>query len=298
LIDGGTPPGEIAVLYRANFQSRAIEDAFLSRSLPYQLLGTRFFERKEVKDILAFLRLALNPDSTGDLSRIINVPPRGIGKITLLKILENKKETLSGATAEKVQVFDELMASIRESARAKRLSETIKHVIKGSGLEDMLKKGGEEELERLENLRELVSLATRYDEYDPAVGAEHLLEDAALQSDQDELKDGDSAVRLMTVHAAKGLEFDCVCISGLEEGLFPHERLSDERTDEEEERRLFYVALTRARRKVFLSFTHIRTVYGSQRMNVPSSFLADIPDEHLAEANPAESGHERIIEID
>lgn len=298
MIASGVRPSEIAVLYRANYQSRALEDAFLNSGVPYQMLGTRFFERKEIKDILSFLRLALNPESSGDLSRIINVPVRGIGKITLLKILEGKRDTLTGATALKVAHFFDFIAEIRETVKYKRLSDTLKFIIKMSGLEAELKKGGEEELERLENMRELVSLSVRYDEYEPLIAAEHLLEDAALQSDQDELKETQDAVRLMTVHSAKGLEFPYVFIVGLEEGLFPHERLSDEGIDTEEERRLFYVALTRAGKKIFLSYAHVRTIYGSQRVNIASSFVHDLKDEHIESANPTESGFERTILLD
>ena len=174
--------------------------------------------------------------------------------------------------------------------------------MKRTGLEDELRKGGDEGLERLENLRELVTLATRYSEYDPEEAVEHFMEDAALQSDQDELKEKEEqdAVRLMTVHAAKGLEFPYVFITGLEEGLFPHERLDDSGVDHEEERRLFYVALTRAEKKVFLSFAHMRTIFGSQRVNVPSSFLSDISDELLEQKNPGgdESGYETVVYLD
>lgn len=298
LVVSGVNPSEIAVLYRANFQSRTLEDAFMNSNVPYQMLGTRFFERKEIKDILSFLRLALNPESTGDLARIINVPARGIGKVTLLKILEGKRETITGATRDKVAHFFDFIEQIAECAKNKKLSETLKFIIKVSGLESELKKGGEEELERLENMRELVSLATKYDDEEPLEGVEQLLETAALQSDQDELKETQDAVRLMTVHSAKGLEFPYVFIVGLEEGLFPHERLSDEGIDTEEERRLFYVALTRAGKKIFLSYAHVRTIYGSQRVNIASSFVHDLKDEHIESANPTESGYERTILLD
>jgi DNA helicase II / ATP-dependent DNA helicase PcrA len=127
---------------------------------------------------------------------------------------------------------------------------------------------------------------------------EHILEDSALGSDQDELKEDSDAVRLMTVHASKGLEFPYVFITGLEEGLFPHERLSEERIDEEEERRLFYVALTRAEKKLFLTYAHMRTIFGSQRINAPSSFLHDIRDELIENANPTESGYETTVYLD
>ena len=301
LVTDGTDPSSIAVLFRANFQSRVLEEAFLKYNVPYQMLGTKFFERREIKDILSYVRLALNPKSTGDLARIINVPVRGIGKITVLKLLEGKKETISGKTRAQVDGFMTMMDEIREALGQKSLRDALKYLVKRTGIEDELKQGGEIELERLENIQELVSLATQYEEYTGLDGAQKLLEDATLQSDQDALDEKDrnkSGVKLMTIHAAKGLEFSYVFITGMEEGLFPHERLSDERIDEEEERRLFYVALTRAMKKVFLSFAGIRTVFGSQRINAPSSFLEDISDAHMVSANPQESGHERTVYLD
>lgn len=305
LIESGAAPSDIAVLYRTNFQSRVLEEAFLSYEIPYQLLGTKFFERREVKDVLSFLRLALNPDSAADLARIINVPARGIGKVTLLKVLEGKRNELTGAVGEKVERFETMMRDITDSARTKPVSETLKFIIARTGIETELKKSGlEEDLERLENLRELVTLATRYDGDDAEASVEGLLENAALQSDQDELanKEERNAVRLMTVHAAKGLEFPYVFITGLEEGLFPHERLDDAGIDREEERRLFYVALTRAEKKVFLTFAQVRTIFGSQRINVPSSFLDDISEEHIEATRHmprrGSSGFERTIFLD
>lgn len=302
LIKSGASPSHIAVLYRTNFQSRVLEEAFLNYSVPYQLLGTKFFERREVKDVLSYLRLAMNPDSTSDLARVINEPARGIGKVTLLKLLEGKREELKGATREKVALFDALITDIAATAREKKLSDTFKFIMKRTGIEEALKKDGEEGLERIENLRELVSLATKYDGEEPETAIEMLLEEAALQSDQDEIKakEEQDAVRLMTVHAAKGLEFPYVFITGLEQGLFPHERLSDEKIDDEEERRLFYVALTRAEKKVFLSFAHMRTIFGSQRINAPSQFLSDIREELIEHANPSgrESGYETTVYLD
>lgn len=294
LINDGADPSSIAVLYRTNFQSRSLEEAFLNFDVPYQLLGTKFFERREVKDVLSYLRLALNPGSNADLTRVINTPARGIGKVTMLKVVEGKRADLNKGAAAKVKVFDDIMMDIANTAKAKPLSQTIKFIMKRSGIESHFKdEGTDEALERLENLRELVSLATRYDSIEPNEAVEQLLETAALQSDQDEIKDKEelNAVRLMTVHAAKGLEFSYVFITGLEEGLFPHERLDDARIDQEEERRLFYVALTRAQKKVYLTYAHMRTIFGSQRINLPSSFLNDINADYVETANPDGSGH-------
>lgn len=305
LISAGRKPSEIAVLYRTNFQSRALEEAFLNYSVPYQLLGTKFYERKEVKDVLSYLRLALNPGSMADLVRVINEPVRGIGKVTMLKVVEGKRSELKGAVLEKVSRFDQIMQDIADEARTKPLAETLKFIIKRTGIETELKKNGtEDDLSRLENLQELVTLARRYDEMDPEEAVESLLETAALQSDQDELKDKEEqdASRLMTIHAAKGLEFPVVFICGLEEGLFPHERLDDTGIDHEEERRLFYVALTRASEKIYLTYAHLRTIYGSQRVNLPSSFLNDINTKHIESNNPggfgSSSGYETTIFLD
>lgn len=304
LIADGADPTSIAVLYRTNFQSRSLEEAFLNFEVPYQLLGTKFFERKEVKDVLSYLRLALNPGSNADLARVINEPARGIGKVTLLKIIEGKRSDLNKGAQEKLALFDSIMADITQTANEKPLSETIKFIMKRSGIEGMYREEATEEaLERLENLRELVTLSARYDGLPPLEAVEVLLESAALQSDQDEIKDKEelNAVRLMTIHAAKGLEFSYVFISGLEEGLFPHERLDDGKTDKEEERRLFYVALTRAEKKIFLTYAHMRTIFGSQRINLPSSFLNDISKEHVETGNPISgngSGYETTIYLD
>lgn len=304
LIEEGAEPSSIAILYRTNFQSRSLEEAFLNFSVPYQLLGTKFFERKEVKDVLSYLRLALNPGSNADLTRVINTPARGIGKVTMLKVIEGNRGDLNKGALTKVEAFDKIMLDIAQTATAKPLSETIKFIMDRSGIEGNLKsEGTEDAMERLENLRELVTLASRFNDTDPSEAVEQLLETAALQSDQDELKEKEeqNAVRLMTIHASKGLEFGHVFITGLEEGLFPHERLGDGQTDEEEERRLFYVALTRAETKLFLTYAHMRTIFGTQRVNMPSSFLNDISTQYVETDEPEEgksSGYETTVYLD
>jgi len=299
LIKSGVSPKDIAVLYRANFQSRALEEAFLTQDVPYQVLGVKFFERKEVKDILSFLRASLNPDSMADVKRIINVPPRGIGKVTLLKIFAGQEQTLSPSMQKKVADFKNMLNQIKDKACNKKISETIKFVMKITGIENLLKKGTEEDQERLENIKELVTLATKYDILSPEEGVQKLLEDASLASDQDSLhikkENENNAVRLMTVHASKGLEFPFVFITGLEDGLFPHSGFGDSNKNErgEEERRLFYVALTRAEKKAYLTYTSIRTVFGMKQVNMPSEFIADIDDELLE----SESLIENIISL-
>lgn len=291
----GMQPRDFAVLYRANFQSRAAEEALLRADIPYQVLGTRFFERKEVKDALSFVRAAIFQTSA-DLARIANTPPRGIGKVTLLKILAGREEELTGKVKEKVGELRKLLNSIAEAADKLRPSELMRYVATETGMERAFKEDKLEGAERLENLKELVSLAARYDDY-PLVsetslhtGLDAFLESAALASDQDELKDDANAVRLMTVHASKGLEFKVVFITGLEEGLFPYQREGGEEADTEEERRLMYVAITRAQKKLYLCYASYRTVFGAKSATLPSSFLSDIPSELLELEAPERLG--------
>ncbi|MFA6274329.1 MAG: UvrD-helicase domain-containing protein [Candidatus Paceibacterota bacterium] len=300
--------GEIAILYRANFQSRALEEAMLRYNIPYQVLGVKFFERKEIKDTLAYLRSALNPQSLSDIKRIINFPTRGIGKTTLLKLFAGEKENLPIKMKLKINNFYETLEAIKEKIETSKASDVIKFTVKKSGIESELSSGTEEDLERLENIKELATLALKYDNL-PArnasgiadaggkngEGIEKLLEDASLASDQDSIiyappnlpkgkeKENINAIKLMTVHASKGLEFKNVFITGLEDGLFPHQKQNEAETaeDAEEERRLFYVALTRAKEKLFLSFANFRTIFGSRQINAPSEFLSDIPADIL-----------------
>jgi len=278
------------VLYRANFQSRVLEESFMRRSVPYQVLGTRFFERKEVKDIIAYLRASLNPDSLQDLKRIINVPTRGIGKTTVAKIFSGMEESLPNNTKIKIRKFRKLLDGIGKISRERKPSESIRFIIRESGLEDEWKVGGKDEsADRLENAYEFANFASRYDHLSPEEGILELLSETALQSDQDEMREDHSAVRLLTVHASKGLEFDIVFIAGLEDGLFPHQRINDSNItpeESEEERRLFYVAVTRARQKVFLSYAQMRTRFGRREVNMPSEFIFDIPEEFVEEENP------------
>lgn len=299
-IENGTPPREIAILYRENFQSRVLEEALLSFQIPYRVLGTRFFERAEVKDTLSYLRAALNPQSKNDMARIIAVPPRGIGKVTLDKMLAG--EPLPKAASAKVEAFKKILEKIKYAIETLPAAEAVRYAAEESGIEAMLKKDEEEGQERLGNIRELMNLAVRYDTEAPPAGIERLLEEAALQSDQDSMdtakvhgRNDQNAVSLMTVHASKGLEFDTVFITGLEQGLFPSIREGDPSAsfgasrDEEEERRLFYVALTRARKRLFLSYANERMKYGSREGAVPSEFLDDIDQRLLSEMRPRRS---------
>ncbi|MHB1330644.1 MAG: ATP-dependent helicase [Minisyncoccota bacterium] len=304
----GSASDEIAVLYRANFQSRVLEEAFLRHKVPYQLLGTRFFDRREVKDILSYLRASLNSECLSDIKRVINVPTRGIGKATIAKIFANDESTLPASTRQKISRFRKLLSDIRERALSSKPSETVAYIIASSGLESEWKNGKEEDQDRLENAYELVAFATRYDHLEPEEGVEAFLADSALQSDQDALSEEKTGVRLMTVHSSKGLEFDTVFVSGLEDGLFPHQKITKEgitAEESEEERRLFYVAITRARKKIFLTYAQARTVFGQRQVNIPSEFIFDIPEELVEEVDwndidtPRQGrGRNPIFEID
>jgi DNA helicase-2/ATP-dependent DNA helicase PcrA len=246
----------------------------------YNLLGTKFFERKEVKDVMSYLRAAVNRSSQPDLKRVFETPKKGIGKTTVAKIFSNM-EIPAAATAkvEKVYSFLDL---IMERLATEPLSHVMQMIIVDSGMEKEMLEGSSEDRERLENARELVSLTVRYDE---SVGMDVLtqfLEETALQSDQDNDTKDKGGVRLMTVHASKGLEFDHVFIVGLEQDLFPHKNIGNRKRsveEEEEERRLFYVAVTRARKHLYLCYAELRTIFGQKQINAPSEFLEDVPEE-------------------
>lgn len=288
LIDSGVKAETIAVLYRANFQSRILEDAMLRYSIPYQVLGVKFFDRKEVRDVLSYLKAAFNREAFSDLKRALMFPKKGIGKVALAKILGGQIESLPVKVKIATKEFFSTLDKIRIFAENHLPSETIKFVLQASGVEQEFRNSKlEEDQDRLENIRELVTFAGKYDSFPPLEGIEKLIEEAALVSDQDslsveanmkkeKLKKG---VKLMTVHASKGLEFEYVFIVGLEEDLFPHARRDESDTDMEEERRLFYVAVTRAKEKLFLSYATLRTLFGETKLQYPSTFLKDVPPE-------------------
>ena len=274
----GNDPEDIAILYRANFQSRVLEEALLDKQIPYQVLGIKFFERKEIKDLLSYIRASYNRESLSDIKRIINIPVRGIGKTTIAKLFANQKNDLPKGMQEKINNFYILLDEIKCYMESHKPSESIKYLIEKSGIKDELSHGTSDEQERLENMMELVTLAIKYDNLPDGIGMEKLLEDASLSSDQDTLMHKGKGVRLMTVHASKGLEFKYVFITGLEQDLFPHSKDgSRKKEDNEEERRLFYVAVTRAREKLFLSYASLRTIFGMKQVNTPSEFIYDIP---------------------
>ncbi|MBU4223697.1 UvrD-helicase domain-containing protein [Patescibacteria group bacterium] len=292
----GANPSDIAVLFRANFQSRILEEFCLKRKVPYQMLGTQFYQRKEIKDIFAYIKAAMNTNDLMSVKRIINVPPRGIGKVTILNYFAGKK--LPEETQKKITRFLNILVLINEKIKKEKASTAVRFAIEESGLRDFFQNGSDDDKERMENLKELVTIATRYDGLKPCEGIEKMLTDAALMSEQDSIDRKKNSVRLMTAHSAKGLEFKTVFIVGLEEGLFPHSGWGGNFEEKnEEERRLFYVALTRAQEKLFLSFSVSRMIYGSKQLNLASRFLSDIP-EHLVKLEEFCPGAEDVIEYD
>ncbi len=280
LIAEGQNPESIAVLYRANFQSRILEEAFLRANVAYNLLGTKFFERKEVKDVMSYLRAAVNRSSQPDLRRVFETPKRGIGKVTVAKIFAGE-EIPKTAEAKVIGVYT-FLDKIMETLETEPLSFVMQMIIVDSGMEREMLEGSSEDRERLENARELVSLTVRYDGTTGSEALTQFLEETSLQSDQDNDTEEKGGVRLMTIHASKGLEFDCVFVVGLEQDLFPHKNIGGRKRnkeEEEEERRLFYVAVTRARKHLYLCYAELRTIFGQKQINAPSEFLDDVPEE-------------------
>jgi DNA helicase-2/ATP-dependent DNA helicase PcrA len=280
LIASGEGGENMAVLYRANFQSRVLEEAFIKANVTYNLLGTKFFERKEVKDVMAYLRSAVNRLSQPDLKRVFETPKKGIGKSTVAKIFAG--EELKVGVDVKVKQVYAFLDKIIETLQTEPLSHVIHMIIVDSGMEKEMLEGSSDDRERLENIRELVSLTIRYDHISGMEALNDFLEETSLVSDQDSDTKEKKGVRLMTIHASKGLEFDHVFITGLEHDLFPHKNIGNRKQtkeEQEEERRLFYVAVTRARKYLYLCYAEIRTIFGQKQINAPSEFLEDVPEE-------------------
>jgi len=296
LIDRGYKLKDMVVLYRTNTQSRALEEALLENNFPYKIVGgIKFYQRKEIKDIIAYLRYLLNPKDLTSLKRIINVPARGIGKSLFLTYLVESSQAQNSELINKIRHarprmdmrgkeslknFELLIENLRENIRILPAANFIKYLLKKIKYREYLDDNSINSEERWENVKELVSLAAKYNQPTPPEGIEKLLEDATLVSDADEIEPTDNVVNLMTLHAAKGLEFPVVFMVGMEEGIFPHSRSLFNPQELEEERRLCYVGLTRAKDKVFLTYALRRTHFGSIQANPPSRFLSEIPD-HL-----------------
>jgi len=292
---------EFVVLYRTNAQSRVMEEVFMRYGIPYRIVGgIKFYERKEVKDILSYLRLVQNNSEDVSLLRIINTPSRKIGAKTIQYVREFAKrhdlsmfkgmlladeiEEIPESKAKAIEEFVSIIKELEKLNTEHSASGMIKYVLEKSGYQKMLNDGSVEGEARLENIRELISVSQKYDDLEAGMSLNIFLEEISLITDLDTISDTDNAVTLMTVHSAKGLEFENVFITGLEEGIFPHNRSLMDQSELEEERRLLYVAMTRAKEQLYLLHSRRRMLYGDVKNNVPSQFLVDIKDE-LVETN-------------
>jgi len=327
----GLALSEIAVLYRSNAQSRVLEHALFNAALPYRVYGgMRFFERAEVKHALAYMRLLATPDDDGAFLRVVNFPPRGVGARTLENLQDAARGagtslwqvacagTVGGKAGSSLATFVRQIDAMRAATAGLPLPEAVEHVNAASGLIAHYKteKDGQD---RLDNLEELVSAADSFlREADLAVDAPisngatgedpaqtgavdpltAFLSHAALEAGETQAAEGRPALQLMTVHAAKGLEFHTVFVTGLEEGLFPHENSLSEYDGVEEERRLMYVAITRARRRLYLTHAQSRMLHGQVRYNIPSRFLDDVPREQIAWLSPPRRWSRGAIDVD
>jgi DNA helicase II / ATP-dependent DNA helicase PcrA len=291
---------DMAILYRSNAQSRALEHALVNGRMPYRVYGgLRFFERQEIKHALAYLRLLANPDDDNALLRVINLPARGIGARTVenlqqasaaagVSLWQAACSAGGGRSAASIAKFVLLVDAMRERAEGLTLAETVSLVIDDSGLRLMYEQDKKDSEDRLANLDELINAASGFMPDDPSLALIEFLTSAALESGEHQAEAGEDALQLMTVHAAKGLEFDAVFVSGLEEGLFPHENSMNDDKGLEEERRLMYVALTRARKRLYLTCAQSRMLHGQSRYPIRSRFVDEIPVELL---HVLSSGH-------
>ena len=316
LVNSGIKRTEIALLYRSNAQSRIIEHALFSAAIPYRVYGgLRFFERAEIKHALAYLRLLENPNDDTSFSRVVNFPTRGIGARSIEAVQDSARaqnsslylaaSTLDGKAGAALGGFVRLVDHMREATRHNTLPETVEFVIQHSGLIQhyLSEREGQD---RVENLQELINAATAFIAEEgygqdataatlPGENAQGMVEvsplaaflsHASLEAGDNQAQAGQDAVQLMTVHSAKGLEFTSVFITGLEEGLFPHENSINEQNGLEEERRLMYVAITRAKERLYLSHTQSRMLHGQVRYNMPSRFLEELPSDSLKWLTP------------
>ncbi len=286
---------DVAIFYRVNALTRNLEGALLDARVPYQIArGVAFYQRKEIKDVLAYLRLAVNPRDVAAFKRIINVPSRGLGKVTVERVLArvqatgrpvlevlNDPESIPGAkkAVSALRSFVGLMTAVQRAAGGASVQDAVEYVMRHSGL--IATWDGEPGNDALDNVKELITAAAEYDRQHPdgSGSVTGWLEQISLISDVDAIEEGAGAVTLMTLHAAKGLEFDVIFIAGVEHGLLPHERGENERADVEEERRLLFVGMTRARRALTLTSVRWRSVWGRTQRRAKSLFLKELPQE-------------------
>lgn len=296
LVYKGYKLSDIAILYRTNVQSRTFEEAFMKEGLPYKLVGgLKFYDRKEVKDILAYLKFIQNPNDNISLRRIINTPKRGIGDATLGKVQDyafntndsiygvllniDRVSDLSQRAKNSVKPFVEMMNGLMAKMEIMGIKDFIEEVINSSGyIEDLEKDNTVESRTRIENIKDLISVALTFEEKNPESNMEDFLASVSLLSDVDKTEDQDNVITMMTVHSAKGLEFPVIFLVGMEEGLFPISRSFDSDDDMEEERRLCYVAVTRAEEILYITNAQKRTIYGNTSYTIPSRFIDEMGD--------------------
>ena len=289
---------DFAVLFRTNAQARVLEEVFMKAGTPYKLIGgIKFYARKEIKDIISYLKLIQNTNDNIALKRIINEPKRGIGDtaldkldmlasesgISIFELIQNSNNLVGIRSAGNIILFRDMMNDLIKLKDTMKVCELIKKVLKDSGYEDMLNSEGTKETEiRFDNLMEFIGVAMEFENENAENTLGDFLESIALVSDVDNLDESAEAVTLMTMHSAKGLEFENVFLVGMEEGLFPSKRSIEEDFDTEEERRLCYVAITRAKQHLYITNTKKRTLYGSTSYSIPSRFIDEIPENLLS----------------
>ena len=293
----GVPYGDMAILYRTNAQSRVLEEALIKRALPYTMVGgTKFYDRKEIKDVLAYLRVLYNPFDDLSLLRIINVPKRSIGATTVAKLQDYARangtslfmtltqlhlvDSIKGKTKEKLEEFGILIFTLVAEMEDRTVLDILESILDRTGYLAQLEESTDpQDQARAENIGELLSVAKDFQDTNPTGTVEDFLEQVALVNDVDSFEQEESKVTLMTLHAAKGLEFPIVFLGGLEEGLFPHSRTLMNPEEIEEERRLAYVGITRAEKELYISNATTRTVFGRTSSYLPSRFIDEIPEE-------------------
>jgi DNA helicase II / ATP-dependent DNA helicase PcrA len=296
--------GNFAILYRINAQSRPFEDCLIRNNIPYTIVGGfKFYDRQEIKDAIAYLRVIANPADTVSLLRIINTPRRGVGKGTIENLMNASRElgvplweiisdetsvnTVAGRAAKAVNKLAKTLTEFQEKVESLSASEILSQIMEASGYVDELRQQGTEEADtRVENVLELYNAVRQFEEENEETKLPDFLANASLASDLDNLQEGQQKVSLMTLHSAKGLEFPIVFLVGLEQGIFPHFRSLNDPVAIEEERRLCYVGLTRAKEQLFLTHARERYVWGNKEAKVPSQFLGELPEELLGSNLP------------
>lgn len=292
--------GDFAILYRTNAQSRVLEETMVKKQIPYKMIGgVRFYQRREIKDLLAYLRVLVNPDDDVSLMRIINVPKRGIGKATLdkLKTLAEYKDIsiykvikisdrteLTTRIKNNLREFHTMMEDFIDKSSEKTIPELMDYILDKTGyIDELMSENTPNAQSRIENLKEMISAGIEFEKRNPNASLDEFLTELALLTDVDNLDEQEQAVVLMTLHGAKGLEFPIVFLAGMDEGIFPHSRAMVDDEELEEERRLCYVGITRAKKKLYFTRAWKRSIYGNTSYYMASRFIDEIPQELLEE---------------